>query len=389
MPGVSLAVSIGPPEYRREIAGGRRVDSWFGNGSPGPLVPEPPAVLMMHAFLCTPGFEAPLAREIGPGAVVLCPGVVGAEMPGVALEATDFVFARQVLPGATMVEAASISRLAGGAFDAVLPALDRADDPWRLHLLLTDEPADPSVPGELARRAALVGEAFLAAGRRRRRRVHRRLVAGESAPLLVQLLLLGRDRLLSSVVRPVALPRGGLWPAPFPAGTAEVPEEPAAPSGAYRKLREALLWMRREIRAGERCVDLGAAPGGWSYVALEAGARVVAVDRADLDPDLSRRPGLVHERRTAFSFTPGAPPVDWLLCDVIAFPDRSLDLLRRWAENRWFRRAVFHLKFRGREDYSTVPRAVEALGQAGYAHARAKHLYHDKNEVTLMAMDDA
>jgi 23S rRNA (uridine2552-2'-O)-methyltransferase len=38
------------------------------------------------------------------------------------------------------------------------------------------------------------------------------------------------------------------------------------------------------IRRGARVVDLGAAPGGWTQVAIKQGARVVAVDLLAMDP---------------------------------------------------------------------------------------------------------
>jgi 23S rRNA C2498 (ribose-2'-O)-methylase RlmM len=49
----------------------------------------------------------------------------------------------------------------------------------------------------------------------------------------------------------------------------------ATPSRAYAKLVEAKLRLGRAIRAGETCVDLGASPGSWTYVAVTRGARVI------------------------------------------------------------------------------------------------------------------
>ncbi len=345
---------------------------------------------MSHAYLCSTGFEEPLAREIGPGAEVLAKGIVIARGDPLPFDATDFIFARQVLPEASEVNAPSIRKLAAGAVEAALPHLGTGEEPWRLDVILPDDPVDWNLPGELARRAQLIGEAFHAVLLDRRRKTAKRRVAGgpQAATVrvaLLQILLFDREKLLTSFCRPARLPGGAYWPSPFPAGRFEVGDDWGAPSSAFRKLREALAWFGREIRRGERCVDLGAAPGGWSHVALEAGAHVIAVDRADLDPKIGANPRLVHEQRTGFSYAPEHPPVDWLLCDIIAEPARSLDLLRRWAEPRWFLRTVFHLKFKGARDYPLAAEAVALLKSCGYAGARAKHLYHDRNEVTLWA----
>lgn len=198
---------------------------------------------------------------------------------------------------------------------------------------------------------------------------------------------MSRGRCYLSHARPALLDGGSWWPSPFPAGRPEVAEDRAAPSRAYRKLVEALAWLGRAPLPGERCVDLGAAPGGWTHVALRLGARVVAVDRAALAPALDGHPRLTQLRGDGFRYTPEDPPVDWLLSDLIAYPARGLALLARWAGARWFRRTVFHLKFKGRADYSTAAEAIRVLREAGYPLARAKHLYHDRNEVTVLGAE--
>lgn len=346
---------------------------------------------MTHAYLCSTGFEEPLAREIGPGSEVLAKGVVITRGRPLPLFASDFVFARQVLPEAVEVHAPSIRKLAAGAVEAAIPVIETGEEPWRLDFVLPDDPVDWNLPGEMARRSRLLREAFQAILLDRRRKTAKRRVEGDwvtrddSRLALVQVLLFHREKLLTSVCRPGRLPGGAVWPSRFPAGRFKAGDDWDAPSSAFRKLREALAWFGREIRRGERCIDLGAAPGGWSHVALQAGARVVAVDRANLDPRLAANPRLVHERRTGFSYAPEDPPVDWLLCDIIAEAARSLSLLRRWAEARWFRRTVFHLKFKGTADYHLAAEAVGILKACGYAGARAKHLYHDRNEVTVWA----
>ena len=80
---------------------------------------------------------------------------------------------------------------------------------------------------------------------------------------------------------------------------------------------------------GDRCVDLGASPGGWTWLLAEVGARVTAVDKAPLDPALVARANVSALQESAFGLEPRA--VDWLVCDVIAYPERLLGLVRRWV----------------------------------------------------------
>jgi 23S rRNA (cytidine2498-2'-O)-methyltransferase len=338
-------------------------------------------------YLCATGFEAALVREAGGQARTLCPGVVAAARLG------DFVFARQVLPDAVRLSGPSITRLGEKAAAALAAALDAQAEPWRLDVLLPDDPVDPHRPGELARRAQLCGQVALDELGSRWRRLHRRRTGDADAngppPILAQLLLTSREELWVSVARPQVLPTGGLWPVRFPGGRVAVPDDWNAPSSAYRKLEEALAWLGCQPRAGERCVDLGAAPGGWSHVLLSRGAEVVAVDRAELDPRLVRQRGLVHLRRDGFSYQPDDPPVDWLVCDIIATPQRSLALLDRWLAAGWTRNLVFHLKFKGQKDYALADAARARLGAAEFHCMRVKHLLHDRNEVTVMAASTA
>ena len=71
---------------------------------------------------------------------------------------------------------------------------------------------------------------------------------------------------------------------PFANGELEFVEHKVGPpSRAYRKVWEALAVLGRHPQPGERCVDLGAAPGGWTWALARLGADVVAVDKADMD----------------------------------------------------------------------------------------------------------
>jgi 23S rRNA (cytidine2498-2'-O)-methyltransferase len=304
----------------------------------------------VNAFLCSTGFEPALIEESN--GKLVCPGIVTAD------RADDFVFARQILPNAVRVQQASISKLAAAALTQI-----RVERTARIDALIADDPADPNLPGELARRVGLVADEV-------RDRLRKKIADG---PQLVQLLLAGRDELFVSVAEM------GRWPVRFPGGRVPVADDWEAPSSAFRKLEEALAWLGTEPRRGQRCVDLGAAPGGWSHVALKRGAEVIAVDKADLDPRIEKK--VEHVRRDGFSYSPGRL-VDWLLCDIIAAPAKSLALLEKWLANGWARNLVFHLKFKGRGDYA-LARQAKALDP----RLRVKHLLHDRNEVTVMARD--
>lgn len=58
--------------------------------------------------------------------------------------------------------------------------------------------------------------------------------------------------------------------------------DPLAPSRSYLKIEEAFRVLGRAPEKNDLVIDLGAAPGGWSYSALKRGARVTAVDNGPL-----------------------------------------------------------------------------------------------------------
>ncbi len=51
------------------------------------------------------------------------------------------------------------------------------------------------------------------------------------------------------------------------------------------KLIEAIEHFGVEIKKGERCIDVGSAPGGWTHFLLSNGAKVLAIDSALMDYD--------------------------------------------------------------------------------------------------------
>ncbi|MGE0661094.1 MAG: SAM-dependent methyltransferase [Reyranellaceae bacterium] len=165
---------------------------------------------------------------------------------------------------------------------------------------------------------------------------------------------------------------------PFPNGEiAFVENREGPPNRAYLKLWEALTRLGRYPQPGETCLDLGASPGGWSWVIANLGARVIAIDKSPLEPRIAAMPGIEWRQDSAFALAPAAfGPIDWLCCDVICYPSRLLKMVRRWMEHGQVRNFVCTLKFQGETDHDTA-RAFAAI-----AGSQLFHLYHNKHELT-------
>lgn len=73
------------------------------------------------------------------------------------------------------------------------------------------------------------------------------------------------------------------------------------------KLLEAIDLFGIPIAPGSLAVDLGAAPGGWSYVLASLGILVTAVDPGALHPLAADNPSVTHIRTTAGQYLQTAP----------------------------------------------------------------------------------
>ena len=163
---------------------------------------------------------------------------------------------------------------------------------------------------------------------------------------------------------------------PFPGGVCRFQEDHIGPpSRAYLKLWEALTQLGVHPKPGERCMDLGASPGGWTWALAQLGADVVAVDKAPLDPRVAAMPGVTQRLDSAFAVPP--EPVEWLFSDVIAYPARLLALVQRWIAAGAARRIVCSVKFQGATDHDTAAEFAALPGGV------LRHLHHNKHELTF------
>ena len=92
----------------------------------------------------------------------------------------------------------------------------------------------------------------------------------------------------------------------IPSGLIELEEDHVnPPSRAYLKLEEALIRINSEKgvlpKAGERCLDAGACPGGWTWVLRQLGCTVTAVDRSELSPSLMSDTCVTFIKHDAFT----------------------------------------------------------------------------------------
>jgi len=152
------------------------------------------------------------------------------------------------------------------------------------------------------------------------------------------------------------------------------------PNRAYLKLWEALALYGCYPAQGETAIDLGASPGGWTYVMQSLGVNVTAVDKAPLEPRIAQLPNVTFLKQSAFALNPAnlKTAVDWLLCDVACYPERSYHLIMAWLNSGKAKRMIVTIKLQGATNLEVIGRFKAIPG------ARVIHLLQNKHEVTLL-----
>lgn len=191
----------------------------------------------------------------------------------------------------------------------------------------------------------------------------------------------------------------------WPGGMRHFAQTPEQISRAEFKLLEALEVFGVTLPERGRALDLGAAPGGWTRLLLEAGLHVVAVDPAQLDPRLVAprfivgEPRLEHYRGYAQTYLEDArrgvslpPPVrrfDVITNDMRMDAREAARLLvqaRQCLRTDGFVISTLKLPHATREidPLKTLKEALSLL-RRHYGIVQARQLFHNRQEVTVVA----
>ncbi|HEX7927769.1 MAG TPA: SAM-dependent methyltransferase, partial [bacterium] len=219
-----------------------------------------------------PGATAAVSAEPDAGLVVVSGAATLPEAP--------LVFERQRLPDAQWIAGDDLDALAASLAVNAGSGVANATM-WALHSFAPNPDTEDSRTSE----AQALERRVLAQIEARHPGSTARFRAVEQGPV-------GADATVWQLCR-VA---GGAWSSiatraeladPYPGGVHRMPQDALAPSRSYLKVEEALDVMRQSglggsPRPNETVVDLGAAPGGWTWAFLKRGCRVQAVDNGPL-----------------------------------------------------------------------------------------------------------
>lgn len=177
---------------------------------------------------------------------------------------------------------------------------------------------------------------------------------------------------------------------PYPGGAPRIELPPEAPSRAYLKIEEALLWTGNPIRRGDTAVEIGSAPGGASYALLKRGLRVVGIDPAEMDPRVLALPGFSHVREPIAGVRTESLPesIQWLLLDMNVAPNVILNQVERLSRRLMgsLLGVYLTLKMNDPRMVAEIPKMIEHVRSMGMARVRARQLASNKREIAVFGL---
>jgi len=178
----------------------------------------------------------------------------------------------------------------------------------------------------------------------------------------------------------------------WPGGAPPIALPPEAPSRAFLKLEEALLWSEISVRPEDVAVEIGSAPGGASYALLKRGLNVVGIDPAEMDPRVLAfgEDRFFHMKQTIASTRREDLPdlVQWLLLDMNVAPSITLfQVDRLQARMRSTLLGVLlTIKLNEWKTADEIPDMLAHIKAMGMEEVRATQLATNKQEIFVYGL---
>lgn len=153
------------------------------------------------------------------------------------------------------------------------------------------------------------------------------------------------------------------------------------PSRAYLKLWEAFTRLQTWPRSPEKTLELGSAPGGWTWVVAEQlKTPVVCLDKGSMDINVANHPLVTWIAQDAFIWIEkhSVDEFDWVLSDMACEPERLYNLVQKLLIRKPNLKFICTLKFTDQVDYSIINK-FSAIEQS-----QLLTLDYNKHELTWM-----
>ena len=347
----------------------------------------PPRTILLS---CRPELTDTLLHEVRhtmvttTGASVSGPGLIEVKLPPDA-EMPECIFERQRLPDPAFLPASLLKPIADETIQSIFGTIVSEHPLWSVQFITQERDEDDA--GEHLRRLDGIWNTSQRQARKvasdiekRFRPLHRLKPGG-----ILLKLLLTKDGLwhsrqtLHESMKKRDIDQRMKW-------------DPLAPSRSFLKMEEALEEMECQPVPGEHVIDLGAAPGGWTYSFVKRGCHVISVDHGPmkLPPPQPGWGEAQHVRENGITYRPPPdwPTVDWLVADMLIAPGVAMGLIRRWLESGQAKRIVCNIKLPQEEPYASIMPLLDLMKNQSTYRYRIKQLYHDRREITVMGWRD-
>jgi 23S rRNA (cytidine2498-2'-O)-methyltransferase len=179
-------------------------------------------------------------------------------------------------------------------------------------------------------------------------------------------------------------------PSRWPGGTPQIELSGEIVSRAGLKMQEALLWSRLPIAPGDRCAEIGSAPGGSCQTLLNRGLVVTGIDPAEMDESVLAHGRFTHVRaRGADLKRREFRPFKWLMVDSNVAPKHTLDTVEHIVTHRQvdIRGMLLTLKLPNWELADLIPEYLQRVRSWGYRYVNVRQLAFNRQEVCVAAMN--
>jgi len=149
------------------------------------------------------------------------------------------------------------------------------------------------------------------------------------------------------------------------------------PSRAYLKLWEFFTRFQVYPNKNEICLDLGACPGGWTWVLGGLAKQVIACDKSPLDPRVMALDNVIFNTQDAFKVQLSSyPNLTWVFSDVICYPEKLFIFVKELISKYPDKKYVFTIKFQGNDAHQDIIERFASLA------GEIVHLSQNKHELT-------
>jgi len=175
----------------------------------------------------------------------------------------------------------------------------------------------------------------------------------------------------------------------WPGGVVPVKPPENMVSRAYLKMHEALVWSGFPIEKGDRCVEIGSAPGGACQRLLEADLCVTGVDPSQMADVVLQHPDFTHLKKRGNDVRRKEyRDFKWLFADSNVAPKHTLDTVESIVthDTNRIRGALLTLKLLQPKLKDELGSYLERIRSWGFEYVRCRQLACQRQDVGVAAM---